>query len=66
MINNFLKLFCAFSLITVFIVSTAYADEQESISQLFNEAEIYFMKGQYQKSITIFDQILETTPDSKT
>ena len=66
MIKNFLKLFCAFSLITVFIVSTAYADEQESISQLFNEAEIYFMKGQYQKSITIFDQILETTPDSKT
>ena len=66
MVKNFLKLFCAFSLITVFIVSTAYADEQESISQLFNEAEIYFMKGQYQKSITIFDQILETTPDSKT
>ena len=66
MIKNFLKLFYAFSLITVFVVSTAYADEQESISQLFNEAEIYFMNGQYAKSITVFDQILETTPDSKT
>ena len=66
MIKNILKLFYAFSLITVFIVSTAYADEQESISQLFDEADIYFMNGQYAKSITIFDQILETAPDSKT
>ena len=66
MIKNFLKLFYAFSLIAVFGFSTAYADEQESISQLFDEADIYFMKGQYAKSITIFDQILETAPDSKT
>ena len=66
MIKNFLKLFYAFSVIAIFIVSTAYADEQESISQLFDEADIYFMKGQYAKSITIFDQILETAPDSKT
>ena len=65
MIKNFLKLFYAFSVIAIFIVSTAYADEQESISQLFDEADIYFMKGQYAKSITIFDQILETAPDSK-
>ena len=65
MIKNFLKLFYAFSLIAVFVVCTAYAVEQESTSQLFNEAEIYFMNGQYQKSITIFDQILETAPDSK-
>ena len=66
MIKNFLKLFYAFSVIAIFIVSTAYADEQESISQLFDEADIYFMKGEYAKSIIIFDQILETVPDSKT
>ena len=66
MIKNFLKLFYAFSLIAVFVVSIAYADEQESISQLFSEANIHFMNGQYAKSITIFDQILETAPDSKT
>jgi len=57
MIKNILKLFYAFSLITVFIVSTAYADEQESISQLFDEADIYFMKGQYAKSITALNKI---------
>jgi len=45
MIKNFLKLFYAFSVIAIFIVSTAYADEQESISQLFDEADIYFMMG---------------------
>ena len=66
MIKNFLKLFYAFSVIAIFIVSKAYADEQESISQLFNEAGIYFMDGEYEKSIIIFDQILETMPDSKT
>ena len=66
MIKNFLKLFYAFSLIAAFIVSTAYADEQADISQLANEAEIYFMNGQYAKSIDTYDQILETAPDSKT
>ena len=66
MIKNFLKLFYAFSLIAVFIVSAAYADEQADISQLTDEAEVYFMNGQYAKSIDIYDQILETTPDSKT
>ena len=66
MIKNFLKLFYAFSLIAAFIVSTAYADEQADISQLANEAEIYFMNGQYAKSIDTYDQILEITPDSKT
>ena len=59
MIKNFLKLFFVFSLIVVFIVGTAYADEQTDISQLASEAEIYFMKGQYAKSINIYDQILE-------
>ena len=49
----------------VFIVGTAYADEQANISQLASEAEIYFMDGQYAKSINVYDQILETVPDSE-
>ena len=49
----------------VFIVGTAYADEQANISQLASEAEIYFMDGQYTKSINVYDQILETVPDSE-
>jgi len=65
MIKNFLKLFFVFSLIVVFIVGTAYADEQANISQLASEAEIYFMDGQYTKSINVYDQILETVPDSE-
>ena len=65
MIKNFLKLFFIFSLIMVFIVGTAYADEQANISQLASEAEIYFMDGQYTKSINVYDQILETVPDSE-
>ena len=48
----------------VFIVGTAYADETDT-SQLASEAEIYFMKGQYTKSINVYDQILETVPDSE-
>ena len=66
MIKNFLKLFFVFSLIVVFITGTSYADEQTDISQLVSEAEIYFMKGQYAKSINIYDQILVTAPDSET
>ncbi len=66
MIKHFLKLFFAFSLIVVFIVGIAYADEQTDISQLANEAKTHFMNGEYSKTINIYDQILETTPDSET
>ena len=65
-IKNFMKSLSIFSFIIIFLASPAFSEETDNITELINEAEQYLFKGEYRKSITIFDEILEILPtDSK-
>ena len=66
-IKNFMKPFTIFSFIIIFLASPAFSEEDNNITELIDEAEQYLLKGEYKKSITVYDQILEILPmDSKT
>ncbi len=66
-IKNFMKSLTIFSFIIIFLASPAFSEEDNGITELIDKAEQYLMKGEYQKSITVYDQILEILPmDSKT
>ena len=61
-----MKSLSIFSFIIIFLASPAFSEETDNITELINEAEQYLFKGEYRKSITIFDEILEILPtDSK-
>ncbi len=65
-IKNFMKSFAIFSFVIIFLISPAFSEEDSNITELINEAEQYLMKGEYRKSISIYDEILEVIPaDSK-
>jgi tetratricopeptide (TPR) repeat protein len=62
-----MKSLTIFSFIIIFLASPAFSEEDNGITELIDKAEQYLMKGEYQKSITVYDQILEILPmDSKT
>ncbi|MDP7196137.1 MAG: hypothetical protein QF864_08095, partial [SAR202 cluster bacterium] len=61
-----MKSFAIFSFVIIFLISPAFSEEDSNITELINEAEQYLMKGEYRKSISIYDEILEVIPaDSK-
>ena len=65
-IQNFIKSLAIFSFIIISLANTASSEETNSTTELINEAEQYFIKGEYKKSIIIYDKILEIFPkDSK-
>jgi len=66
MIENSIKLFMIFSLTTVLFASSALAQDTDDRTKLLTEAQEPFLKGEYEKAIKIFDEILEIYPtDSK-
>jgi len=66
MSQNIIKLFTVFLLTFTFFISSAYAENIDERDKLFAEARESFLKGEYEKSIQIFDGILEIYPeDSK-
>jgi len=66
-IKNFMKSLTIFSFIIIFLASPAFSEEDNNITELIDEAEQYLLKGEYKKSITMYDQALEILPmDSKT
>ena len=66
-IKNFMKSLTIFSFIIIFLASPAFSEEDNNITELIDEAEQYLLKGEYKKSITVYDQVLEILPmDSKT
>ena len=65
-IKNFIKSLTIFSFIIIFLVSPAFSEETDNVTELINEAEQYLLKGEYRKSLSIYDEILEIIPaDSK-
>jgi len=66
-IKNFMKSLTIFSFIIIFLASPAFSEEDNNITELIDEAEQYLLKGEYKKSITVYEQVLEILPmDSKT
>ena len=62
-----MKSLTIFSFIIIFLANPAFSEEDNNITELINEAEQYLLKGEYKKSITVYDQVLEILPmDSKT
>jgi len=65
-VKNFTKSLAIFSFIIIFFTSPAFSEETDNTTELINEAEQYLLKGEYRKSIIIYDNILEIFPaDSK-
>jgi len=66
MIENSIKLFMIFSLTAVLFAGSALAQDTDDRTKLLTEAQEPFLKGEYEKAIKIFDEILEIYPaDSK-
>jgi tetratricopeptide (TPR) repeat protein len=62
-----MKSLTIFSFIIIFLVSPAFSEETDNVTELIDEAEQYLLKGEYRKSISVYDEILEILPaDSKT
>ena len=61
-----MKSLAIFSLTLIFLASPAFSEEIDNVTELINEAEQYLLKGEYRKSLSIYDEILEILPtDSK-
>jgi len=66
MIENSIKLFMIFSLTAVLFAGSALAQDTDDRAKLLAEAQEPFLKGEYEKAIKIFDEMLEIYPtDSK-
>ena len=66
MIENSIKLFMVFTLTVVLFAGSALAQDTDDRTKLLAEAQKPFLKGEYEKAIKIFDEILEIYPtDSK-
>jgi len=64
--QNTVKLFTVILLTFTLFISSAYAENIDERDKLFAEAFESFLKGKYEKSIKIFDEMLEIYPeDSK-
>ncbi len=61
-IKNFTKSLAIFSFIIISLAGPAFSEETYNVTELINEAEQYLMKGEYSKSIIIYDNILEFFP----
>jgi len=66
MIENSIKLFMVFSITVVLFAGSALAQNTDDRAKLLAEAQEPFLKGEYEKAIKIFDDMLEIYPtDSK-
>jgi len=61
--QNIVKLFTVILLTFTFFIGSAYAENIDERDKLFAEAFEPFLKGEYEKSIIIFDEILEIYPE---
>jgi len=62
MIKNSIKLFMIFSLTAMLFVGSALAQDTDDRTKLLTEAQEPFLKGEYEKAIKIFDEMLEIYP----
>ena len=66
MIENTIKLFTIFLLTAVLFAGSAFAQDMDERTKLLAEAQEPFLKGEYEKTIKIYDEILKIYPaDSK-
>jgi len=66
MIKNTIKLFTIFLLTTVLFAGSAFAQDMDEYAKLLAEAQQPFLKGEYEKAIKIYDEMLKIYPtDSK-
>ncbi len=66
MIENTIKLFTIFLLTAVLFAGSAFAQDMDERTKLLTEAQEPFLKGDYEKAIKIYDEILKIYPtDSK-
>jgi len=61
--QNTVKLFIIILLTFTFFIGSAYAENIADRDKLFAEAFEPFLKGEYEKSIKIFDEMLEIYPE---
>ena len=61
--QNIVKLFTVILLTFTFLIGSAYAENIDEHDKLFVEAFEPFLKGEYEKSIKIFDEMLEIYPE---
>ena len=61
MYKNFIKILVIFSFTIVFLTGTSFAEPINTVEQV-NDAEEYFLNGEYRKAIEIYDDILEVFP----
>ena len=66
MIKNTIKLFPVFFFTLVLFVGSAFAQDMDERTKLLAEAQEPFLKGDYEKAIKIYDEMLKIYPtDSK-
>ena len=66
MIENTIKLFTIFLLTAVLFAGSAFAQNMDERAKLLVEAGVSFLKGEYEKAIKIYDEMLKIYPtDSK-
>jgi len=63
MIQNTVKSFTVILFTFTFFIGSAYAENIDERDKLFAEAFEPFLKGEYEKSIKIFDEMLEIYPE---
>ena len=61
MYKNFIKIFVIFSFTMVLLTGTSFAEPVNTVEQI-EDAEEYFLNGEYRKAIEIYDDILEAFP----
>jgi hypothetical protein len=62
-LQNTVKLFTVILCTFTFFIGSAYAENIDERDKLFAEAFEPFLKGEYEKSIKIFDEMLEIYPE---
>lgn len=62
MIENTIKLFTIFLLTAVLFAGSAFAQDMDERTKLLAEAQQLFLKGEYEKTIKIYDEILKIYP----
>ena len=62
MIENTIKLFTIFLLTAVLFAGSAFAQDMDERTKLLAEAQEPFLKGEYEKAIKIYDEILKIYP----
>jgi hypothetical protein len=63
MLQNNVKLFTVILLPFILLTGSAYAEDMDKRDMLLAEALEPFLKGEYEKSIKIFDEIVEIYPE---